>query len=114
MATRAIVAAAEIEPRDAERMLRRASELGVAIVHEVAETSDQLLDLLRRNPDVEVMLADFLPDVPGSESLYAFDRADGDAVGDQSAEDAVLAAIASLRWVQLPSVGVNQEAGSVT
>ena len=114
MAIRVLLAASEIEPPDAARLVRRAAEFGAHVVHEVAETSGQLLDLLRRNPGAEVMLSDFLPDVAGSESLYAFDRAGGGAGGDAAAEDAVLAAVASLRWVQLPSVGVNQEAGSVT
>jgi phosphoglycerate dehydrogenase-like enzyme len=114
MVARAVIAASEIEPDDAARIARRASELGVDVVHEVAETTEQLLDILRRNPGVEVMLSDFLPDVPGAESIYAFDRAGGEGGGDPAAEAAVLATISSLRWVQLPSVGVNQETGSVT
>ena len=114
MGVQGIVAAAEIEPGDVARIVARASELGVEILHEIAETSGELIEILQRNPGVAVLLSDFLPDVPGAESMYAFDRADGDGGSDAPAEDVVLATIASLRWVQLPSVGVNQEAGSVT
>jgi phosphoglycerate dehydrogenase-like enzyme len=110
----AIVAAAEIEPADLERLTSAAADLGVDVVHEVAETSDELLDILRRHPDAQVLLSDFLPDVPGSASMYAFDKAGGDDSADTVAEQSVLHAVASVRWVQLPSVGVNQETGSVT
>jgi phosphoglycerate dehydrogenase-like enzyme len=112
--TRAVVAAAEIEPADLARLKETAAGLGVDVVHEVAETSDELLAILRRHPDAQVMLSDFLPDVPGSASMYAFDKAGGDGGADAAAEAAVLETIAGLRWVQLPSVGVNQETGSVT
>jgi glyoxylate/hydroxypyruvate reductase A len=115
---RGLLAAAEIEPDDAARLIASAGSLGVHVTHAVAETADELLELLRSNPDIEVMLSDFLPDVAGSASMYAFDRAVGsDDGGDpaaRAAEDAVLAAIVPLRWVQLPSVGVNQETASVT
>jgi phosphoglycerate dehydrogenase-like enzyme len=114
MPIRGLIAAAEIEPIDAMRILRRGSELGLEIAHEIAETSGELLEILRRHPEVEVLLSDFLPDVAGSESLYAFDRADGDVGSDVAAEETVLEASRALRWVQLPAVGVNQEAGSVT
>jgi phosphoglycerate dehydrogenase-like enzyme len=60
------------------------------------------------------MLADFLPNVTGTDSRYAFGRAGDEGEADAGAEQAVLDRIRSLRWVQLPSVGVNQETGSVT
>src|SRR5207237_4938106 len=62
----------------------------------------------------EVVVSDWLPDVAGSESLYAFARAGDSGPGDAAAEAVVLQRIAALHWVQLPSVGVNQETGSVT
>ena len=113
MAIRGIVACGSVSPDDAARVARRAAELGVEIITEVADTSEQLLDVLQRHPGAEVMLSDFLPDIAGAESLYAFDRHSHDGNGDTAAEDAVLAAMASMRWIQLPSVGINQEAGSV-
>lgn len=117
MAVRGLLAAAEIEPADASRLIEEAGRRGVEVAHVVCETADDLLAALRAHPGVEVMLSDFLPDVPGSESLYAFDRAIGAGGGGEdagAAEGAVLSAIGALRWVQLPSVGVNQETGSVT
>ena len=42
-----------------------------------------------------------------SESIYAFDGAGGDAGGDRSAEDAVLAAISTLKWVMTPGCSIN-------
>jgi phosphoglycerate dehydrogenase-like enzyme len=115
MAVRGLLAAAEIEPADASRLLADARGRGVELAHVVCETADELLAALRADPTIEVMLSDFLPDVPGSESMYAFDRAvDAGAGEGGAAEAAVLSAIAALRWVQLPSVGVNQETGSVT
>jgi phosphoglycerate dehydrogenase-like enzyme len=115
MAVRGLLAAAEIEPADASRLLASAAQRDVEIAHVVCETADELLAALAAHPGVEVMLADFLPDVPGSESMYAFDRAvSADDAGGGAAESAVLDTIAALRWVQLPSVGVNQETGSVT
>ncbi len=118
MGIRGLLAAAEIEPPDADRLIVAAAGLGVEIVHVVCETADELLAAVEANPDVEVMLSDFLPDVPGSASMYAFDRAvDADESSDSAAlaaEARVLAAITRLRWVQLPAVGVNQETGAVT
>ena len=105
--TKAIVAAAEIEAADLARLNKAAAALGVDVVHEVAETSDELLATLRRHPDAQVMLSDFLPDVPGSASMYAFDKAGGGEGSDTAAEQSVLDAIASVRWVQLPSVGID-------
>ena len=113
MAIRGIVVCGSISPEDAARVRERASTLGVEIAVESAETADQLLGVLKRHPGAEVMLADFLPDVPGAESMYAFDRDGHDGNSDSSAEAEVLAATASMRWIQLPSVGINQEAASV-
>ncbi len=113
MAIRGIVACGSVSPQDAAGIIERASAMGVEIAVEVAETAEQLLAVLQRHPGTEVLLSDFLPDVPGAESLYAFDRHEHDGVTDTAAEDVVLAAAASLRWIQLPSVGVNQEAASV-
>ncbi len=113
MAIRGIVASGSVSPGDAARIAERAAALGVDLAVEAAETSDQLLDVLQRHPRAEVMLSDFLPDIPGAESMYAFDRHEHDGDTDTAAEDAVLAAMASMRWIQLPSVGVNQEAASV-
>ena len=113
MAIRGIVACGSVSPADAAHIRERASTLGVELAVESAETAEQLLGVLKRHPGAEVMLADFLPDVPGAESMYAFDRHEHDGESDAAAEDEVLAAAASLRWIQLPSVGVNQEAASV-
>src|SRR5688572_24919567 len=115
MATvRGLITATEIEPDDVERILRRADELGVELVHSPAAETGDLLALLEQYPDTEVMLSDFLPNVRGAESTYAFGRTGGDDAGDRAAEQEVLDRIERLRWVQLPSVGVNQEHSSVT
>jgi phosphoglycerate dehydrogenase-like enzyme len=73
-----------------------------------------MLATLERFPDTQVMLADFLPNIAGTDSRYAFGRAGDEGEADEGAEQAVLDRIRALRWVQLPSVGVNQETGSVT
>jgi alkylation response protein AidB-like acyl-CoA dehydrogenase len=69
---RGLITAAEIEPADVERILSRADALGVELVHAPAADTDELLALLEQYPDTEVMLGDFLPNVRGTDSLYAF------------------------------------------
>ena len=109
-----LITASEIEPDDVRRVIDSGRKLGVQLSHAVAEETGQLLEILEQHPDTEVMLGDFLPNVRGAESLYAF-GATGDAGGgDPAAEQEVLDRIQRLRWVQLPSVGVNQETISVT
>lgn len=115
MATiRGLITASEIEPDDVARILQRADELGVELVHAPAADTGELLGTLEQHPDTEVMLGDFLPNVRGAESLYAFGATGDSGGGDPAAEQEVLDRIERLRWVQLPSVGVNQETISVT
>lgn len=112
--THGLITASEIEPVDAERIIRRAAELGVTVERDVANSTDELLDVLARHPQAQAMLGDFLPDVRGVDSRYAFGLSGDEKAGDEALEREVLDRIASLRWVQLPSVGVNQETGTVT
>ena len=70
MAIRGLIAAAEIKAADATRIVGRATELGVQMRHEVAETADELVAILRAHP-AEVMLSDFLP-VQGARGLGLF------------------------------------------
>jgi phosphoglycerate dehydrogenase-like enzyme len=108
-----LITSTEIDPADIERAIRRASELGVELTHDPAADTGELLDVLARHPETEVILGDFLPNVRGVDTTYSFGATGGDASND-AAEQEVLAVIPRLRWVQLPSVGVNQEHSSVT
>lgn len=115
MTVRALITSSVLEPADIGRILERAPALGVEAVHVSADDTATLLDALARYPDTQVMLGDFLPDVRGVDSTYAFARAGDDGSdADTAAEQEVLDRLGSLRWVQLPSVGVNQETASVT
>jgi phosphoglycerate dehydrogenase-like enzyme len=115
MAVEGLIASSELDAADVERIVAGGLELGVAVAVDPAESTDQLLDVLGRHPAAEVMLADFLPDVRGVDSRYAFGAAGGGGAGAGTAAEAeVLDRVAALRWVQLPSVGVNQETGTVT
>jgi phosphoglycerate dehydrogenase-like enzyme len=114
MPIRGLITSSEIDPADIERAIRRASELGVELTLDSAADTGELLDVLARHPDTEVILGDFLPNVPGVDTTYAFGATGGDDATDEAAEQEVLARIPRLRWVQLPSVGVNQEHSSVT
>ena len=114
MPIRALITETEIEPPDVERIRERAPDLDVTVEVAPVEDTGGMLELLERYPDTEVMLADFLPNVPGTDSRYAFGQAGDEAGADEGAEQVVLDRTGRLRWVQLPSVGVNQETGSVT
>ena len=113
MPIRGLITSSEIDPGDIERAIRRAAELGVELTHDPATDTDELLDVLARHSDIEVILGDFLPNVRGVDTTYAFGSTGGDDAG-AAAEQEVLERIPALRWVQLPSVGVNQEHSSVT
>jgi len=115
MTIQALITSSVLEPDDVQRILERAPALGVEPIQVEAADTGALLDALARNPDAQVMLGDFLPDVRGVDSTYAFGRAgDEDGAADAGAVQEVLDRLGSLRWVQLPSVGVNHETASVT
>ena len=114
MPIRGLITSSELDPDDIERAIRRASELGVELTHDAAIDTGELLDVLARHPDAEVMLGDFLPNVRGVDTTYSFGSTGVDDPIGATAEQEVLDRIPRLRWVQLPSVGVNNEHGSVT
>ncbi|MBM4407845.1 MAG: D-2-hydroxyacid dehydrogenase [Chloroflexi bacterium] len=109
MTVRALVTSASIEPADVERILARAAELGVEAVRVQADDMEALLAALDRHPGVEVMLGDVLPDVRRTRSTYSFGNTGDEPVdADAAGEEEVLELVRSLRWVQIPSVGINE------
>jgi phosphoglycerate dehydrogenase-like enzyme len=110
---RGLITSTEIDPADIDRAISRAAELGVELTADPAAGTGELLEVLGRHPETELILGDFLPNVRGVDTTYAFGATGGETT-DDAAEQEVLAVIPRLRWVQLPSVGVNQEHSSVT
>ncbi len=101
---RGLIASDSMEPHDIERILRAGQGLGLDLMIRPSSTSSELVETIRGARGIEFMLSDMLPDAePG-------DPRDPSA----SHEREVLDLISDLRWVQLTSVGVDQESSSVT
>lgn len=113
---RGLLTSESVNAADRRRIVDAARQLGVQLIDHPAADNAQMAAALDAVPDAELMLADFLPDadsgVAGTGSSYAFGlvAAAGDLPADM--REAAQRRVRNLRWIQIASVGVNQEAGS--
>ena len=113
---RGLVTSESVNAADRRRIVEAAAHLGVDLVDHPAADNAQMAAALDEVPDAELMLADFLPDADagasGTGSSHAFGLVS--AAGELTAEvrETAHRRVAGLHWIQIASVGVNQEAGS--
>ena len=115
MPIRGLITSSEIEPADIERAIRARRRARRRADPRPGRRHRRAARRARASPGHRGD-AGRLPARTSAASTprYAFGATGGDDAGDDAAEQEVLDRIPRLRWVQLPSVGVNQEHSSVT
>jgi phosphoglycerate dehydrogenase-like enzyme len=113
---RGIVTGGSVNAADRRRVIAAAREMGVELIEYPAADNAQMAAALHAVPDAEVMLSDFLPDADvnaaGTSVSYGFGAVAGTA--DELPADVREAAsrrVRNLRWIQIPSVGMNENVG---
>ena len=112
---RGLVASGSVNANDRRRVIEAGRRLGFELVERSVSSFPELDAALEEVPDTEVMLADFLPDAesePGITPGHVFGLVAGEDSTSPEERAAGHARVANLRWIQIASVGINQEAGS--